>query len=195
MNQPSTATIAAEFLPPIARKPKKPRVYKTRAVSFYLHPRLAERSLRIRALLDEIADREAISMDEVKFAFIDYSRHFYLKGALPLEIHPNPATRKLTVKWVESDVWRRELKGDPTPKPRPVEKQKYSIALRCLPEQVAKVRELARAVAEKHSITPGEIVLVFLEYAATQYIDGKFSLKTSPAIVESRLDGWGVKTQ
>jgi hypothetical protein len=182
------------FLPPRTEKVKKQRTYKTRTVSFYLHPRLAERSSRVRALIDEIANRESVLMDETKFTFVDYGVHCYSRGEVPFVTRPNPSVRKLTLVWEESDVWKREIHSKKIQK-APGEKNKYSIAFRGMTnEQSAAMKKEVTSIAEKHAVTPGEVVIVLLEHAVEQYVNGKMSLKKSQPTVENKIDGWGEKT-
>jgi hypothetical protein len=183
------------LLPPRTAKEKKRRIYKTRTVSFYLHPRLAERSAQIRAMLDQIAEREVVSMDQIKFSFVDYGRHCYWRGEIPLVIRPNPNVRKLTVQWEETDAWKREIGNRKRTAPVSVPiKGHPSFSFRGMTDaQSAEMKREVKVIADKHAVTPGEVVLVLLEYAAHQYIDGKMSLKKSLPAVENKVDGWNEK--
>lgn len=182
------------LLPPRTAKEKKKRVYKTRTVSFYLHPRLSERSVRVRAMLDEIAERESVAMDETKFTFVDYGVHCHTTGSLPFATRPNPNVRKLTLVWEESDVWQREIHHKKNQK-APSENRKYAIAFRgTTNEQSLQMKKEVTAIAEKHAVTPGEVVILLLEHAIEQYVNGKMSLKKLLNTVESKVNGWEEKT-
>lgn len=196
---PPAAAIAprdtVSLLPPRTVKEKKKRIYKTCTVSFYLHPRLSERSVRVRALLAEIAEREAAAMDEIKFTLVDYGAHCYSTGSLPFATRPNPNVRKLTLVWEESDVWQRELgHRKKIEMPTPTGKGHPSFSFRgATNEQSLQMKKEVTAIAEKHAVTPGEVVLVLLEHAVEQYVAGKVSLKKSLNTVESKINGWGEK--
>lgn len=183
------------LLPPRTSKVKKQRIYKTRTVSFYLHPRLAERSAQARAMLDQIAEREAVSMDQIKITFVDYGRHCYWRGEIPLVTRPNPIVRKLTVQWEESDAWKREIgsRKKPVPSPTPI-KGHPSFSFRGETDaQSLEMKREVQVIADKHAVTPGEVVIVLLEHAVQQYVDGKISLKKSLPAVENKVDGWNEK--
>jgi len=181
------------LLPPRAVKEKKRRIYSTRTVSFYLHPRLAERSAQLRATLYQIAERESVIMDQIKFAFVDYGRHCYWRGEIPLVTRPNPSGRKLTVQWEESGAWKREIGNIKRPVPDPV-KGHPSFSFRGVTDaQALEMKKGVNAIADKHAVTPGEVVLLLLEYAVQQYIEGRVSLKKSLPAVENKVDGWHEK--
>lgn len=184
------------LLPPRTTKVKKQRVYKTRTVSFYLHPRLAERSSNVRAMIEEIAERESVSMDQTKFTFVDYGRHCYEQDEIHLVTRPNPSVRKLTVEWEESDVWKREIgnKKKPAAPPNHPAKGHPSFSFRGeTNEQSLEMKKVVKMIADKHAVTPGEVVLVLLEHAVNRYSDGRLSLKKSQSSVENKVDGWGEK--
>lgn len=144
----------------------------TPTVSFYLHPRLAERGKKLRTALKQIAQLELTSMAEVSQALIGYGTHCYNWGMIKFEARPNPALQKMALTWVASQTWERELKDIQPHDSR----QRYTLAFRWENDRSSSV---INEIAERHAVTPGEVLLTLLEHAVEQYKQGEVSLKAT----------------
>lgn len=165
-----------------AKKTRKQRNYKVPTISFYLHPRLAERGENLRAALKRIAEIESTSMAEISQTLIAYAAHCYEQGGIQLQSRPNPELRKMSFEWTEADTWARDLSAVQTSTPKSQEK-KYAISFRWEHDRSS---PLIAKIAEHHAVSAGEVLLVLLEHAIERYKQGNVSLKQRPS-----LESWG----
>lgn len=148
-----------------------------------MHPRLAARGEKLRAALKRIAEIESASMAEISQALIEYTAHCYDRGEIQLQSRPNPEARKMVFGWNESQAWERDLSLARAAASKPGEK-KWALSFRWEDDRCL---QLITKIAERHAVTPGEVLLVLLEHAIERYQQGRVSLKKSPSLANWAL--------
>jgi hypothetical protein len=139
----------------------------------------------VRQSLMTLADTLDVAVDEVARVFLEYGISNYQSGQIQLS--PSPKAQRMTLfsqgvksngeksGWLKEEVTRprKPDKRKKTVEPKPWE---YRVSYRLPPS----LKENVKAIAERHSVPIGEVVLYFFKFSLNAYQLGSLILTPTP---------------
>ena len=190
---------------PVQKVDKRKRERKwereQRPASFYIPVHTQERVTRpggLRDAIRAIANRELVKVDDVAREFIDYGLHAYSSGALKVNAAPKLQSQKLQTNFDAAAVhWQSvshpksgsvELHIDQGPR-IPSGKSKRKIVVLSYRWGDTKLHKKVIDIAAKHGTYPGDMAVLFLEFAVQHYLENRMQLTIRPTL-EKTVVGW-----